>query len=187
MGIYMENCIVLFSGGIDSTACINYYLDQKFAVKPVFINYGQISAKYELRSAQQIVSFYNINMETLDFKPVQNFSQGEITGRNAFLILSALLYYPKFTGILSLGIHADVPYYDCSDCFLDDIQRLLDGYTHGKVHLDTPFLQWDKKIIYEYCKDNSVPIDLTYSCENGTAEPCGVCSSCKDRRALNVS
>lgn len=180
----MENCIVLFSGGIDSAACINYYLNQDFTVKPVFINYGQISAKYELQSAKKIVSFYDIDIKCLELKPTQNFSQGEIMGRNAFLILATLLYYPKFSGIISLGIHADVPYYDCSELFLGDTQRLLDGYTNGTVRLDAPFLHWNKMIIYEYCKKNHVPLDLTYSCENGTAEPCGVCSSCKDRRAL---
>jgi len=29
---------------------------------------------------------------------------------------------------LSLGIHAETPFYDCSVPFLNDVQRLFDGY-----------------------------------------------------------
>ncbi|MDO5837126.1 MAG: 7-cyano-7-deazaguanine synthase, partial [Methanobacterium sp.] len=153
----MESCIVLLSGGIDSAACISYYLDQDFTVKPVFINYGQVSAKYELQSAKKIVSYYDIDLKSLEFKQNKNFFQGEIKGRNAFLIFAILLYYPQFRGLISLGIHADSPYYDCSEFFLQDIKKLLDGYTNGQVSLDIPFLHWDKKMIYEYCKNNHVP------------------------------
>jgi len=40
--------LILLSGGIDSTACVHYYLDQKFDVKAVFIDYGQKARKNEL-------------------------------------------------------------------------------------------------------------------------------------------
>ncbi len=115
------------------------------------------------------------------------FTQGEIKGRNAFLVLGTLLAYPKFRGIFALGIHSGLPYYDCSEQFVKKINEILTGYTDGQVSLDTPFIHWDKKMIFEYCKDNDVPIHLTYSCENGSDEPCGMCRSCLDRRALNVS
>ncbi|NMC59240.1 MAG: tRNA methyl transferase-like protein [Candidatus Methanofastidiosa archaeon] len=182
----MKNCILLFSGGIDSTACLHYYLEQEFVVNLVFINYGQISSENEFKSAKKIASYYDIDLNYLNYKPVKRFSKGEIMGRNAFLILAALLNYPEFKGIISLGIHSEVPYYDCSELFFRDMQNLIEGYTDGQVIIDAPFLQWDKKTIYEYCKNNDIPIYLTYSCESGTDKPCGECSSCKDRRYLNV-
>lgn len=182
-----KSCLVLFSGGMDSTACIHYYLNQGFYVKGVFIDYGQIARKKEFHSANNIASYYRIELDYHEFCTSQTFSQGEIKGRNAFLVLATLLAYPEFHGIISLGIHSGVPYYDCSESFVKEIKKILDGYTGGEIILDVPFLKWDKRMIYIYCKDNNLPIHLTYSCENGGDEPCGICRSCLDRRALNVS
>lgn len=98
----------------------------------------------------------------------------------------ALLVYPRFKGILSLGIHTGTPYYDCSERFIRDITPTVEGYTGGEVRIDAPFLAWDKPTIYAYCKEKGVPIHLTYSCESGTDPPCGKCLSCKDREALNA-
>ena len=41
------NVIVLLSGGIDSTACVNYYLSQKLKLLGLFIDYGQYVVKGE--------------------------------------------------------------------------------------------------------------------------------------------
>jgi 7-cyano-7-deazaguanine synthase len=180
------SCLVLFSGGMDSTACIQYYLNQGFHVEGIFIDYGQVARKKEFYSANNIASYYGIELEYHEFTTSQMFFQGEIKGRNAFLVFATLLSYPEFHGILSLGIHSGVTYYDCSEPFVKEMNRILDGYTGGQIILDTPFLKWDKKMIYIYCKDNNVPIHMTYSCENGGDEPCGTCRSCLDRRALNV-
>jgi 7-cyano-7-deazaguanine synthase len=179
--------MVLVSGGIDSTACIHYYLDQDFDVRGVFIDYAQAASDKELCSAKNIASYYKIKLNHIIIKTPQIFSEGEIIGRNAFLVIATLLSLPKFRGIIALGIHSGVPYYDCSELFVRDINRIYDGYTDGQVILDAPFLKWNKKMIYEYCKDNNVPIHLTYSCELGGDKPCGKCRSCLDRSALNVS
>jgi len=181
------SCLVLLSGGIDSAACICYYLIHGFHIKGVFIDYGQIARKKELTSANNIASYYGIELDHHMFSTSQILSQGEIKGRNAFLVLATLLTYPMFRGIISLGIHSGVPYYDCSEPFVKQINKILDGYAGGQVILDVPFLKWNKKMIYEYCKDNNVPVHLTYSCENSSDEPCGTCRSCLDRRTLNVS
>jgi 7-cyano-7-deazaguanine synthase len=66
------------------------------------------------------------------------------------------------------------------------MNKLLAGYTQGNVVLEAPFINWNKKMIYHYCKENNVPTDLTYSCENGTIPPCGKCNSCLDRRYLHA-
>ena len=156
--------LVLFSGGIDSTALIHYYIKQGFNVKGLFVNYGQIARKKELQSANDIALHYGIELDYVQFTTSQTFSQGEITGRNAFLVMATIISRPDFKGILSLGIHSGVPYYDCTESFVKDINKILEGYTDGQVVLDAPFLKWDKKMIYEYCKDNAVPVHLTYSC-----------------------
>lgn len=181
-----NTAIVLLSGGIDSTACVHYYLDLNFYVRGLFVDYGQLASNNERQSATQVAQYYGIKLDQVSFPSTNDFGPGEIIGRNAFLITAALLVYPQLRGILSLGIHSGVPYYDCSESFVRDIKMILDGYTNGKVRVDAPFLTWDKATIYAYCKEKGVPIHLTYSCEAGTNPPCGKCNSCKDREALDA-
>ena len=177
--------IVLLSGGIDSAASAHYYLDLDFEINAFFVDYGQSARDNEQQSAVRIAAFYDIKLDQASFPSTKQYGAGEIRGRNAFLILAALLYYPRFKGIISLGIHSGTPYYDCSPQFIRDITPIIDAYTDGEVRIDAPFLTWDKANVYTYCKEKNVPIDLTYSCEAGTTPPCGECRSCKDREALN--
>lgn len=177
----------MLSGGIDSTACIYYYLSQGFNIKGLFIDYGQSPAKKEKFSAVKIASHYDIKLDIVQFRGFGKYQKGEIKGRNAILVLIPLLLYTKFNGVISMGIHKDTPYYDCSESFVNDIKVIINGYTNGEVTLDAPFLKWNKKMVYDYCKLNKIPIHLTHSCEVGVDKPCGKCLSCKDRKALNVS
>jgi 7-cyano-7-deazaguanine synthase len=178
--------VVLLSGGIDSAACVRYYLDLGFQLKGLFIDYGQRARGNESKSAIQVANHYGIPLDRLSLSPARDFGPGEIRGRNAFFIISALLFYPQFKGILSLGIHSGTPYYDCSHQFINDIKTIIDAYAGGEVQIDAPFLAWDKSMIYVYCKEKGVPIHLTYSCEAGTDPPCSKCLSCKDREALDA-
>jgi 7-cyano-7-deazaguanine synthase len=105
-------------------------------------------------------------------------------GRNGLFILAALMDMPAPVGIISLGIHAGTPYYDCSPEFMSKMQAIVDGYTRGRVSLAAPFLSWSKWDIYQYSRGNGLPIKLTYSCELGRIQPCGTCRSCADLEVL---
>jgi 7-cyano-7-deazaguanine synthase len=187
MDIDNINALILLSGGIDSTALVYYYISQKYRVKALFVDYGQISNRNELKSARNISHYYDIELITLKFSSQQKFLDGEIQGRNAFLVMAALLSNPTAKGLVAIGIHSGTFYYDCSELFVKSINSVLNGYTSGQLTLDAPFIKWDKRMIFNFCSENSVPIDLTYSCENGTDIPCGKCRSCLDRSALGVS
>lgn len=178
--------VVLLSGGIDSAACVRYYLDLGFQLRGLFIDYGQRARDNEGESAVQVANYYDIPLDRVSLSPINHFGPGEIRGRNAFLIIAAFLFYPQFKGILSLGIHSGTPYYDCSQQFVRDITTIIDAYAGGEVRIDAPLIKWDKASIYMYCKEKDVPIHLTYSCEAGMSPPCGKCRSCKDREALNA-
>ena len=182
-----QGVVVLLSGGIDSTACVHYYLSQSCRPLGLFIDYGQAVAQKEIESAKKVAEYYKIKLDTLKVVLGQKFQDGEIKGRNALFLLIALTKYPGFTGIISLGIHAGVAYYDTGTQFLSDMQKIFTSYCDGKVKLDAPFLKWDKPMIYRYCIDNNIPVELTYSCEKNWKTPCGQCNSCLDRNKLYVS
>jgi 7-cyano-7-deazaguanine synthase len=180
-----KNVLILSSGGIDSTACIKYYLDLDFKISSLFIDYGQKSRISERESVERIAQFYKVESSSLSFINTESIPEGEIRGRNGFLIMAALIAKQHFQGLISLGIHKGSPYYDCSKEFALKMNDFVSKYSKGQVTIDTPFIDWDKRMIIEYCNDQKVPLHLTYSCENGDI-PCGKCLSCIDRIASHV-
>jgi 7-cyano-7-deazaguanine synthase len=177
---------VLVSGGIDSAALLAFYQQQKFSVRALFVDFGQPAAKQELRAARSVSRHYRVQISTVTVRNRASFSAGEIKGRNAFLIFAAVLMNWKGPGVIAIGIHEGLPYYDCGEGFVTAIQAIVDGYSSGSVRIAAPFLKWDKPTIWAFCKKHKVPTHLTYSCEQGSRPPCGKCLSCKDREALNV-
>jgi 7-cyano-7-deazaguanine synthase len=179
-----KNVLVLHSGGIDSTACIKYYIDRGFEIKTLFIDFGQLAAKKEILAVKRISKYYNISYSILKIKGYKKFNKGLIHGRNAFFLFCAVMKRNYDHGIICIGIHGGTNYYDCSESFFKEISLLIDQSTNGKVLLDAPFLKWDKAEIWEFCKMNKIPIKLTYSCEMGLSRPCGKCQTCKDLKKL---
>jgi 7-cyano-7-deazaguanine synthase len=115
---------------------------------------------------------------------VQASGPGELLGRNAFLIFTALFLTGGRPGLLAMGLHAGTPHYDCSAEFVAAAGKLVAEHTDGRVSLVAPFVTWTKKDVYDYFVSAGLPITSTYSCEAGREAPCGVCASCRDREAL---
>lgn len=176
--------IVLLSGGIDSTACTHFLINQGFSVTGFFVDYGQLSRRYEEASAREVCNFYGIELKTCLISSDVFFKTGEIVGRNASLIFLALMFSGLKQGIISLGVHSGIPYYDCSLEFFNQANSMIQNYSSGKIILFAPFLDWTKSDIIRYCKENNIPLNLTYSCERGAQPPCGKCDSCRDRNQL---
>jgi len=175
---------ILLSGGIDSAACTHFLLSQAFNVSGIFVDYGQRAKRYEEKSAKKICNFYKIGLNICNVSSGNVFEAGEIIGRNAFLIFLALMFSKQTQGIIAIGIHSGIPYYDCSNEFFKKANTIVKNYSSGRISLLAPFLDWTKSDIIHYCKNSKVPIDLTYSCESGSLPACGKCNSCKDRNLL---
>ncbi len=153
----------------------------------IFVDYGQIAMPREVRAAEAVAKHYRIPLTKLKWMGVQQKTSGLILGRNAFLLMGALIELPEDQGILSIGIHAGTRYQDCKGLFVRKMQSLFDTYTKGKVQIGAPFLKWTKGDIWQYSKSRGVPLDLTYSCERGENQPCGICLSCQDLERLYAS
>ncbi len=156
---------VLLSGGIDSTACIHYYLQNNFDPTGLFVDYGQVVRKKEYESAKKVARFYDIPLNVVKVDLSEKFRKGEIKGRNGLFIILALMKFPLSSRLVALGIHSGTEYYDAGEQFFSTVNSLLSGYTNGSIRLDAPFIKWQKPMIFEYCKKHHVPILLTYSCE----------------------
>jgi len=178
-----KDVLVLLSGGIDSTACVAYYIERGFNIQALFVDYGQLSAERELLAVERIRDSYGIPVTIVKCVGSKKHSAGFIQGRNAFLLHTALMNLNQ-SGIIAIGIHSGTTYLDCSSQFIKIMQASFDIYTDGRIMIDAPFIEWSKQDIWDYCKGQKVPVELTYSCENGVKQPCARCPSCQDLEAL---
>lgn len=175
---------VLLSGGIDSTACARFMQERSFQVSALFVDYGQLPARREFRAAKAIAARLDMPLMRIQATGMVSAGAGELPGRNAFFVCSAILTTRAQPGVVVLGLHSGTPYYDCSEPFLASISQLSAEMTDGAVSVLAPFIKWSKRDVYDYFISRNLPVDLTYSCEAGTARPCGKCLSCRDRRSL---
>jgi 7-cyano-7-deazaguanine synthase len=169
--------IVLMSGGMDSAACAHLYKSQGLDVEALFVVHGQAAAVPEGRAVKALAAHLDIPLRQIGVAGVDRSGTGELVGRNAFLISTALFITGSRAGIIGLGIHAGTPYYDCSEAFVGSIKALVSEQTDGRVVVDAPFISWRKSDIYSYFLESQLPITLTYSCEAGGDSPCGLCAS----------
>ncbi len=176
--------VVLLSGGLDSAACASFYHSRRYEATALFVEYGQGALEQERRAARRIADHYGIRLSVVQISGLGPFSDGFIPGRNALLATAALSHVHARSTLVALGIHAGTSYADCSQAFVDAMQRLFDIYTGGRVRMACPFLEWTKAQLGVFCREAEVPVGMTYSCEAGGDPPCGVCLSCKDREAL---
>ena len=177
-----ESALVLASGGLDSSALLALAGAESATVDALFVDYGQASCGAEEAAVSQISSDLCHALHVVRYRG-RSFGTGEIRGRNAFLLQTALLEFPWQSGTVMIGVHAGTGYRDCGPEFLELMVRSFDFHTGGVISLAAPFLTWTKSEIYSLALDLGVPVDKTHSCEAGSA-PCGTCRSCLDRHAL---
>lgn len=99
--------IVLLSGGIDSAACVAFYSQLGYRVAGVFVDYGQPARQPEEKSAAAIAAHYKIPLTLIRCSGAQTNYAGEISGRNAFLVFTALLSRPIQAGIIALAARGE--------------------------------------------------------------------------------
>jgi 7-cyano-7-deazaguanine synthase len=178
---------VLASGGIDSTACLKFYLDRHYKVLPLFVGYGQPARAAEFRSIHAVCRHFGLHPRVVNITGFRALACGELCGRNLFLISVALMATQGSTNLISLGIHAGTRYFDCGSDFMREAESLTSSYTDGRVKLGAPFLNWVKQDVFRYCVEREIPVKMTWSCEASSKKPCGKCLSCRDREGLFAS
>ena len=175
---------MLLSGGIDSAACAAFLKDRTHKQRAIFFDYGQLSQKQEEQAACALAAHFQIPLTIVKCAGAKTKNAGLILGRNACLIFLALMETQMQSGLIALGVHSGTRYWDCGPQFIAAVQQVIDGYTDGRIRLSSPFLDWTKHEVWEFCKSNNVPLELTYSCERGCPQPCGLCDSCRDLEML---
>ena len=179
-----QEAVVLFSGGIDSTACVHFLRTQGMKVAGLFIDYSQAALGREKQAVRSISELLSFDVHEIRIDGLDHSGSGEQAGRNALLLSIALFWARGKCPVIATGIHSGSGYYDCSPQFLEAMASLFSDQTDGKASLISPFESWSKQDIYDYATGEKLPLSFTYSCESGTVPTCGRCASCRDRKVL---
>jgi 7-cyano-7-deazaguanine synthase len=191
----MSSCLVLFSGGQDSTTCL-YWAKQNFnKVKAIGFDYGQ-KHEVELQVAHMIADQAEVEFELVDLKGVfvgsslvdhsQDVAAAHninislpssfTAGRNAvFLSVAAGRAYQGRISDLVTGVcQTDYSGYpDCRRNFIDSMEQSLALALEKKIKIHTPLMYKTKAETWKLAKDLgclSVVVEQSHTDYNGNRE-----------------
>lgn len=181
-------------------------------VYPIFFGYQQLSEKRELMAASDFLVKVGVKNELTSCGIRPDFLQIPMTGhgrmplvtdkdfqqtkhldwvphRNLIFLTVAAQYASVVgTSMLAIGSHKEelYPHPDSARPFLDVMEKAL-TLSDGKKHqwkILTPFVYrgWYKWDVVKWCKENNLPLELTWTCYQGKKKHCGVCRGCYDRK-----
>ena len=206
-----NGALVLFSGGLDSTTCLYYALNQNKNLTAVSFDYSQ-RHKIEIKKAKKITSllkiphtivkinpeiFRNTSLVNREIKVPKNFSSTQkipntyVPGRN-ILFLSYATSIAEGLGLseIYIGVNAlDYSGYpDCRPDFIKAFQHAISigtksGDEKKSIQIKTPLLHLSKKEIVLLANKLKVPFSMTHSCYDPIkGKACGKCDSCLLRK-----
>ena len=207
----MKKAIVLFSGGLDSTTCLYWALAQGYTCETLTVTYGQKHAREVQSAKQianrlgvkqhfvtldlpWLASSSLVNKtQQIPEHDLQEITSGKIPstyvpGRNLmFLSVAASLLDAVKADAIVAGPNA-IDFSGYPDCTPDFFKAAAEAINRGTergvmqgVQVLAPLMDLTKTEIVRLGAKLGVPFELTWSCYEGGAKPCGHCDSCKLR------
>jgi 7-cyano-7-deazaguanine synthase len=187
------NCLLLFSGGMDSTYLLHTLLKtQEGKIFCLSFDYGQPHARQELKAAKLITAKLGVDhiIEKIDFDFMQTDMAGDnpvVPNRNAiFLTLASAIATTKNCQLVYIGCtQSDYEVFaDCRSLFIRAIDEAMT--LSCNVRVIAPLVGITKAKIVKSSSALGVDLNETWSCYAGNDEPCGTCLACKERAAAFV-
>lgn len=194
------------SGGMDSTTCLGYFLDQGAEVVCLGFTYGSKHNQYENEAAENVVKHYGVEYTLIDLTTTmegfksnllrgggeipeghytdQSMSLTVVPARN-IIFLSIMAGYAESieASKIAIGIHQGdhAIYPDCRTEFYKAMDTAIFLGTDRKVEIIAPFIKDDKTEILKTGFAINVPYSLTRTCYKDQPLSCGKCGSCVER------
>lgn len=201
-----KGCVVMLSGGVDSSTALAIYIAEGYEVYPISFIYGQRHSR-EIGSATRVAEHYGLDLKvvSLDLSQITKsalVNTSEIHSRNLeeigreipstyvparnIVFLSIAASYAESIGINRIVYGANAVDYsgypDCRPEFANAMKRTLDtGTDMGNKRgfkVDVPLQYLSKGEIIKVGMKLHVPYELTWSCYRGEELACGACDSC---------
>src|SRR5579875_988730 len=203
-----RSCVLLFSGGIDSTVLLFMLKRMGFTINLLTINYGDRNPKeteacealakiakpasffeVELDFMRESITLYQQNGNDMMRDIIKELPTFYIPARN-MIFLSIAAYYAEFLNsrfIFTGHVKEDVSLLpDVSDVFVQRLNELLKYGTYagkkGKLKVMLPFSNISKDELVEFAVKYEVPLEYTWSCHELVDNHCGRCRGCMDRK-----
>jgi 7-cyano-7-deazaguanine synthase len=200
-----EKAVILVSGGMDSctTAAI---AAENYELAFLHLNYGQRTAKRELKAFNDIADYYeirerlvvdvkyftqiggssltdyNLKIEAADLER-RNIPASYVPFRNAN-ILAIATSWAEVIGAAKIFIGAvqddSSGYPDCREVFFLAFNEVIrfGAKPETKIKIEAPLLHLKKDAIVQKAIEMKAPIELSWSCYQKEEQACGVCDSC---------
>jgi 7-cyano-7-deazaguanine synthase len=206
----MAKAYVLLSGGVDSSTCVGHAMKLFGSVVAIGVFYGQRHVK-ELEHAKEVADAMGARFLLKDIRGA--IGRGGLTDpkleipkvsyddlpygvsptyvpfRNGVLlsVLTSSAAADPEAAAVYYGAHAEdaanYAYPDCTPEFIAAMDKAIEIGTYGKIQLYTPLVNMTKAEVVELGQSVGVPWEKTWSCYEGGKVHCGVCPTCRARRA----
>ena len=195
------DCLLLASGGMDSTVLAYKLAKERKKVIVLFIDYGQHCRDKEYRTLLKVIPpEYINNVRVIRIGDVYkesnsrmiieaNLWEDSVVAEDMYLPYRNILFlslasaYAQSMGIKDVftafinSNHAKE--IDCSMDFFTKLESLLLEF--GSTRINMPFRNMTKTEVAKLGLELGTPIEMTYSCQVNAHMPCGACTNCVDR------
>ncbi len=199
-------CVLILSGGIDSSTLLFYLLDRGYEVYALTFFYGQRHRK-EIEAAKRVAEYAGVEHRVVDISAIRDLiAAGALTGgesvpkcfytdetqrvtivpnRNMILLSIAVGYAVKIGAaeVFYAAHKSDYNIYpDCRKEFV----KAFDAAVYlaniwNPVEVRAPFVDMTKVEVVALGLKLGVPYELTWSCYEGRDRPCLSCGTCLER------
>jgi 7-cyano-7-deazaguanine synthase len=198
-----KKCVVVLSGGPDSTVVAYWAKRQGYEVHCLSFKYGQIAEK-ETACAAKIAKAIGAPIKVIDLSSLREifvgitslcdrsiqltseFSQPIVVPfRNAIFLSVAVSYASSVSAEkIFYGAHGSdaANYPDCRKEFYKSMEQTARLGTELKIEISAPFSDASKAELIANGKELCVPFEKTWSCYLDAEQHCGVCESCVNRK-----
>lgn len=195
------DCLLLASGGMDSTVLAYKLAKERKKVIVLFIDYGQHCRDKEYRTLLKVIPpEYINNVRVIRIGDVYKESNSRmiieanlwedsvvaedmyLPYRNILFLSLASAYAQSmeikdvFTAFINSNHAKEI---DCSMDFFTKLESLLLEF--GSTRINMPFRNMTKTEVAKLGLELGAPIEMTYSCQVNAHMPCGACPNCVDR------
>lgn len=203
---YEQECLVLFSGGQDSTTCLFWAMSKFTKVSAIIFDYGQRHST-EVSNAKSICEDHDVKYYVLSLPQLAGLNPNALTNydikieckegelpstfvpaRNLFFLsyATAIAYREDIKHIVIGVSEADFSGYpDCRDVFIKSMNSTLNLAMDKLFYIHTPLMSLDKSQVWQLSAELGrldYIRDKTITCYNGCiGDGCGECPACKLR------
>jgi 7-cyano-7-deazaguanine synthase len=187
--------VTLCSGGLDSALMATIFAERNVRQWPLFINYGQLSARKELESCRAVcdrlhlppptvidAAGYGATIQTgLTSTSCDVFLDAFTPGRNLlFLTLAASYGFKNGVHAVAIGLLREDSclFPDQTDGFISAASAALRAAMGRDIDILMPLRMFSKNDVVAAAAQYGLA--GTYSCHRGTDAPCGICVSCRE-------